>query len=110
MLEPKVRFAIHVPLAANDGERLDNVHADVRARLITTFGAYSETACGGSWLGDDGREYSDAQRIYHVDTDPSIVCERAIITIAREVAQAGRQECVYVTRQPINTTLVAAEE
>jgi hypothetical protein len=103
--ETQYRYTLHEPHNYNDGTAVPQYwidHLENDLRLI--FGGFTRTEAIGSWQ-DDGVTYHDPQSVYSIDvlSDQS---GQYLRDIAARVRNDLKQECVYVTRQTIDTWLV----
>lgn len=102
------RYTLHIPELLNDGSpvRPDQLAA-IESQLLDTVGGFTQTIARGAWRGD-GQTYIEPMRLYLLDTDDSPRTSRTLQRIAQEIAHELDQEAVYLTRQTIETFLVAA--
>lgn len=99
------RFTLHVPTRYNNGDAVSAVFFDaVASYLCDTFGAFTRTEAIGAWS-DNGVIYHDPQYLYHIDC-PTDQCGHTLREYASTLRDLLLQECVYVTRQAIDTWLV----
>ncbi len=96
------RYTLTVPMLDNAGCSIADVHAHVERTLIADYpGGFTRHDGTGYWGGvHAGRE---PVRVYVVDSARPI---HALHALARYVARAAAQDCVYVTAAPITTFLV----
>lgn len=100
------RYTLHVPAFYNDGSLVgDVVLHDIEARIIDIAGGFTRTSGMGGWRTDDGRVYLEQVYLYAVDSDDPEVPGK-LHRLAERVADALRQEAVYLTHQAIGTSLV----
>lgn len=85
---------IILPLCDNAGQALSSVHADLKLRLGREFGGWTATPVDGGWAGPLGQIYEDKSLAYDVavpeDRGHELRC------LARYLAQAARQQCIYL--------------
>lgn len=104
MTTSTTRYALHVPLADNEGAPIAGVHALVRDVLAQRFPGYTELHADGAWLAGPhiGRE---PLTIYTVDSSDAVAPD-VFRALGRQVRTLAAQDAVYVTAQPILTELV----
>jgi hypothetical protein len=103
-VEVTYRWGFHLPLNHNDGIPVSSsLIRAIEARLLAVS-PYTAFEGDGVWL-DQGKIYGDSQRVYFLDTS-SDTAGAVLLTIAADVRDMLGQECVYVTRQAIETYLV----
>jgi hypothetical protein len=100
------RYTLHVPEQYNDGLQIgEEVHAIIEGELIGAAGGFTLTHGIGAWRSDDGTIYREPMKLYAVDSDdPDVPCRLG--ELAGRVANALRQEAVYLTTAAIGTELV----
>lgn len=107
-----IRYTITAPNTDNDGRLAPDgirpmpAYADYARKLVLgRFNGATATRGRGYWRAPDGAEYSDSVTVWTIDARPEDYS--TVLAIAREIAAYARQEAVYVTRQNIETELVA---
>lgn len=99
------RFTLHIPLNDNEGNPFDSLTLGrIESSLLTSFGAFTVVDAHGVWQ-DGNVTYLDVQRLYHIDVSDDSFGFR-LRELAAEIRNTLGQECVYVTRQTIDTWLV----
>jgi hypothetical protein len=84
----RVRYTLTVPTHANNGASLVRIQAEVRARLLRYFGAYTSCAASGVWrAADTGREHVDTSIVYTVDVS---TCSRPTRSFTRSPCTCAR--------------------
>ena len=97
---------IILPVRDNDGKGLSQVAIDFRARLIDTFGGYTETAAFGGYAGTSQK--TEMVRIFDIACDGGMETYSDLVGLASWVAGEARQECVYLRSVSGRVYLVAA--
>ena len=100
------RYTLHIPEADNDGIPFDEPTFEVIEReLLDIGGGFTTTPGVGGWQGDE-QTYREPVRLYHVDTEDPDAGAR-LLALAERAARILLQEAVYLTRQSIETFLIA---
>jgi hypothetical protein len=101
-----IRFTLHVPEQYNDGTNVGReVLGEIEYLLLSYVGGFTLTHGIGAWRSDDGTIYRESVRLYAADSDDPDVGEK-LQRLAARVADALRQEAVYLTTAVIGTELV----
>ncbi len=95
---------IILPVRDNDGKGLPQVAIDFRARLIDTFGGYTETAAFGGYQG--ANQQTEMVRVFDIACDASAY--RDLVGLAFWLARVARQDCIYCRVPSGRVYLVAA--
>ena len=100
------RYSITIPIHYNSGAPVPRpIFQEIEQELDQVVGGWTRLDGYGGWSGSDSY-YREPIALYFVDTaDPT--ASEALLALARRTAEALRQEAVYVTRQEIETYLVA---
>jgi hypothetical protein len=95
------RYTVHVPLVWNDGYDVPDAYiATVEDAIATRFGGFTRIEAMGAW-----GEQREPMALYFIDSD-DVNAGRDLIEMAAAIAFGLDQEAVYVTKQPIEVTLV----
>ncbi len=95
---------IILPVRDNDGKGLSQVAIDFRARLIDTFGGYTEIAAFGGYQGTSRQ--TELVRVFSIACDACAYSD--LIGLASWLARVARQDCVYLRAPSGRVYLVAA--
>lgn len=99
------RYTLHIPLYLNDGTPTPEPELRlIENAVISLAGGFTATDGIGAWRGD-AETYREPMRLLAVDTADDIGPE--LLRIAERAAVRLDQEAVYVTRQEIETYLIA---
>lgn len=101
------RYALHVPERLNDGSLIPSDYfVALEHELIALARGFTRTSATGGWRGV-GDMHRDPVALYFIDTSDQRAGAR-LLDIAQRIARELAQEAVYVTRQEIDTFVVAA--
>jgi hypothetical protein len=101
------RFTLHVPETFNDGTPVGPEFFETLERdLLDRVGGFTLTHAIGAWQGEGGR-YREAVRLYAIYTD-DLAVGTSLHILAERVAEALRQEAVYLTSAHIQADLIYA--
>lgn len=102
------RYTLHVPDHYNDGTPVGEiVLQDIEWQLGQLAGGFTALLGRGTWIDPvDGQAYHDSQVLYLIDSDDPEVAGK-LHRLAERIADALRQEAVYLTHQEIGASLVA---
>jgi hypothetical protein len=99
------RYTLTVPTHDNNGAPFDQALLDGVDRLLSqTYDGFTRVDATGAWDGGF-RMYSEPVRVYSIDASEHAL--DSLRNYALFLAQALSQECIYLTRQPIETWLLA---
>ena len=100
------RYTITVPRQYNDGAPVsEGTFALIEEHIISITGGFTVTDGLGAWH-SGGQVYHEPVKVYALDADESDSTERDVRDAAERIGEALRQEAMYVTRQPIQPTLI----
>lgn len=101
------RHTLTVPLTLNNGSPTPRAELRrIERQLASRFGGWTSVDGRGGWRDpDNGTTYAEAVRRFEIDTaDPGAA--EGLESLAATIARRLEQEAVYLTEQPITTTLV----
>lgn len=98
------RYTLTVPTQDNNGVPFDQALLDgVDMVLANGYDGFARVDATGAWMG--ARLYTEPVRVYSIDAREG--AGESLRNYALFLAQALSQECIYLTRQPIETWLLA---
>lgn len=103
------RYTLHIPEQYNDGSLIPPEDLREYEREIEEIaGGFTLTHGIGGWRGDE-QTYREPVRLYSADVghDLNSAIRRSFQALAQKIATDLSQEAIYLTRQEIETFMVA---
>lgn len=86
-----------LPVLDNDNNCVLDVHLRFAKQIVETFGGLTTVDSVGRWFDDNGKEYLEHGRMYHVAMDNTAHNDDTLRAMCIDAGKAAGQLCIMLT-------------